>query len=572
MTELINPADSAVGPVPLVLGVTGHRDLRDEDLPAIKTEVRNVFAGLKAKLRHTPLKLLSPLAAGADRLVADLALDCGVGLIVPLPWPEGVHDSLIHRTGDRQQFDDLLSRAEQTVHLPLADGLLPEDVRQSDSARDRQYGLTGAYIARHSQILIALWDGEDLPDSGTAQVVKWQQTGVAAPFAVSIGRLDELENGPVCHVITPRTSRPSEGQTVRTVTRNPATFQNEAEADRTCDELWRHIDTFNSDVTSGSSALAAQAELSREWILSEDEWASQSPPLKAMFDCFVLADAVSIVFRDTTLRTLKGLFLTMLTALLCYEVYTHLFVDVWPLLLGYLILLGGVFLWQQWSLRKELQSRYLDSRALAEALRVQCFWRMAGLNDSVVDHYLRNLRSELDWIRQALLAVNLVHGGHQSPAPADSESLTVVQSRWVKAQLKFFENGAARDEEKEGWWHRRSRWLFAAAAGLASVQLVVHLATHHLNHVLAVLVFVAIACSALCHEFAELQAYSIQAKRYDWMRSFFRTGNQQLEGLIKSSEYGEAQEVIRELGREALQENAEWLLQRRRRPIRPPQV
>ncbi len=572
MAHTTNAAEVSTGPVPIVLGVTGHRDLREGDLPALTDEVRGIIETLRSKYPHTPLKLLSPLAAGADRLVAQVARKCGVGVIVPLPWPNGVHDALRHRTGDRQEFDDLFDRAEQTVELPLAEGVSARDIQQSDQARDKQYARTGAYIARHSQILIALWDGEDHPDSGTAQVVRWQQTGVAAPFAASIGLLDELENGPVYHITTPRANRSSEAKEVATVYRYPASDESDEVAANRFDKLWRHIDTFNASVAQASPALQAQSEQSRKWILSEDEWAAQPPPLRSLFDCFVLADAASIVFRDTTLRTLKGLFVMMLAALLCYEVYTHLFVDIWPLLLVYLLLLGGVSLWHRRSSRAELQAKYLDDRALAEALRVQCFWRMAGLSDSVVDHYLRNLRSELDWIRQALRATNLVHGGHQTAVAVGPDTLNVVRERWVEDQLKFFRKGATRDEEKQAWWHRRARWLFAAAAGLAGVQLVLHLVTGHLNHVLAVLVFVAIACSALCHEYAEMQAYSVQAKRYDWMRSFFETGHQQLQALIKAGKLAEAQAVIRELGQEALHENAEWLLQRRHRPLRPPQV
>jgi hypothetical protein len=56
------------------------------------------------------------------------------------------------------------------------------------------------------------------------------------------------------------------------------------------------------------------------------------------------------------------------------------------------------------------------------------------------------------------------------------------------------------------------------------------------------------------------------------MRSFFDTGHQQLTTLIEQGNCSEAQAIIRELGEEALHENAEWLLQRRHRPIRPPQV
>ena len=77
----------APGPLPLIVGVTGHRDLRPEDLHALEGLVRRVIEEVKDAHPHTPLLLLSPLAEGSDRLVARVALELGVRLVVPLPLP-----------------------------------------------------------------------------------------------------------------------------------------------------------------------------------------------------------------------------------------------------------------------------------------------------------------------------------------------------------------------------------------------------------------------------------------------------------------------------------------------------
>ena len=71
-----NPLPTAI---PLIVGVTGHRDLLPEDLQKLKELVREVFQTLKAKHPHTPLVLLSPLVEGADQLVAEVALEQDVG-------------------------------------------------------------------------------------------------------------------------------------------------------------------------------------------------------------------------------------------------------------------------------------------------------------------------------------------------------------------------------------------------------------------------------------------------------------------------------------------------------------
>src|SRR5258708_20873104 len=77
--------------LPLVIGVTGHRDLRDEDVPKLEAEVAAIIAGLRLDYlegdSETPIIVLSALAEGADRLVARVALAQGARLLPPLPLP-----------------------------------------------------------------------------------------------------------------------------------------------------------------------------------------------------------------------------------------------------------------------------------------------------------------------------------------------------------------------------------------------------------------------------------------------------------------------------------------------------
>src|ERR1700722_8252716 len=61
-----------VGPLPLILGVTGHRDLRDEDIPRLTELVLAEYSELRTLYPSTPITLLSALADGADRLLAHL--------------------------------------------------------------------------------------------------------------------------------------------------------------------------------------------------------------------------------------------------------------------------------------------------------------------------------------------------------------------------------------------------------------------------------------------------------------------------------------------------------------------
>ena len=65
----------------IVIGVTGHRNLLESELPHLRQEVRRFFEQLQADFPALPLSLLSPLAAGADQLVASVALELDIPVI-----------------------------------------------------------------------------------------------------------------------------------------------------------------------------------------------------------------------------------------------------------------------------------------------------------------------------------------------------------------------------------------------------------------------------------------------------------------------------------------------------------
>ena len=76
--------DSAVH---LVVGVTSHRDLVAQDVPALREQVRETLSSLRATFPDLALTIVSPLAEGGDQLVAEVGLELGARLIVPLPLP-----------------------------------------------------------------------------------------------------------------------------------------------------------------------------------------------------------------------------------------------------------------------------------------------------------------------------------------------------------------------------------------------------------------------------------------------------------------------------------------------------
>jgi len=169
VVETLEFGNADAGPPPLVIGVTGHRDLAPEAIPHIQESLDALFACLRRQYPHTPLRLLSPLAEGADRLVAKVALEHGAELVVPLPMPEAEYrkdfkDSL-------SEFDALKAQASIVYTLPLTPEAASADPDLSGACRDACYENVGLHIVKHSQLIVALWNG--VPNAvrgGTARI------------------------------------------------------------------------------------------------------------------------------------------------------------------------------------------------------------------------------------------------------------------------------------------------------------------------------------------------------------------------------------------------------------------
>ncbi len=108
------------GPFPLVVGVTGHRDLREADLPPLREAVCAVLNTYRTNLPRTAITILSSLADGADRLVARVALERGCSLAAALPMPREEFKTTLKDDAARAEFDWLLAQCTaQFVAPPL---------------------------------------------------------------------------------------------------------------------------------------------------------------------------------------------------------------------------------------------------------------------------------------------------------------------------------------------------------------------------------------------------------------------------------------------------------------------
>jgi hypothetical protein len=446
------------GLIPLVVGVTGHRDLRPDDVPALEAAVRGLLDQLRREYPTTPLVVVTPLAEGADRLAARVALAAGASLVAPIPLPA---DDYEHDFPASVAEFRALYRHERTIHRIELPRVARDDGASAFDDRELQYALAGAYVARSSHVLLALWDGKDSESiGGTAQVVAYRRTGrfgfadtvgerldaAPDPFSPSRTPLDLPETGPVYHIATPRQGRasPDDPFSGRWLTADQTAPAGGHSVPAPLSANLARIESFNVQATAlASRDDAAVDERERQLYAGALDGA---PSLAGLRRTFALADALASRYQRETYVVLWAVYGLAMTAVVFFQLYAHALPSddsrVILFLAGYLAMLGIADVVYLVSRHRQSQTRFQDYRAIAEGLRVLFYWRLAGLGHSVADFYLRKQRDELAWIREA------IRGSGISSAPAPSPDVGALASGWIGNQWTYYTRTTTRERAR----------------------------------------------------------------------------------------------------------------------------
>jgi hypothetical protein len=549
----------------LLIGVTGHRKLRESELATLQALVRGFLQDLQRRYPDLPLVLVSALAEGSDQLAAQVALDLGLRLIAPLPIPAELYRDDFDQIESRARFERQLAQAE-VLTLPLRHGNRLDDVRRPGLARDQQYAQAGMFVSSHCHILLALWDG--LPSDnlgGTAQVVRFHLHGdmpgqiERRRAAVTLLGLDEetvIHHIPAGrrdsdHAIAGASRWLTTGEDVVASAGLPEAF----------DLMFRRHAQFNVDARRHAEAIALQAATAPDVVPG---------PIERVFDS---ADRLARMYQRRVTWVLRITY--VLAALMGFAFFTYTHVATQDLVIyGFLgLFLAGMAVMLV-ARRGDWQRKYLDYRALAEGLRVQSYWRRAGIVDINTpvfahDNFLQKQDVALGWIRNVMRGASL--DGLLLPIPSDSEAqVDAVIEDWIGApggrgQLGYYAATARRKTRI----HTRAELLglFCIGLGVGISALLAIFAgrfdaelKHHLVSALGIL-----SVAAAVHEaYAYKKADKELIKQYRFMQRIFGAARRRLAGAASVQD---KRRILRALGEAALTEHAEWTLMHRERPL-----
>lgn len=560
--------------LPLVIAVTGHRDLVDTEIPEIRARVRNLFEDLAGRYPERPLSVMSSLAEGADRLVAEAALEMGLRLIVPLPMPRDIYVDDFKTDASRQEFDRLCAAADELFELPLAQGNGPDDACEPGPARNLQYAQLGVFLAAHCHLLLALWDGKVNDDlGGTGQVVRFHHDdlmpGYVYPDLENQQMLVDDESDLVYHIVCSRDrpdGAPREGLTALDCWwfTKDETEPLSRELPAQHDLIFKRSEEFSRDAMQHAERI----EREKYALLVGDVPSDLPDGIQNIDRIYSIADWLAIHFQRKMLITLRVThiltFLMGLMFILYSDLATHRYYLV--AFFAFFLVAAGV---QLIATRRDWHRRHLDYRALAEGLRVQFYWAAAGVDSGSVarfthDSFLQSQDVELGWIRNVMRVAGT---RHDAMPTATAEGLAFVLKEWIgdmdSGQLGYYRRKALERIKRSRLTSRLSLLgLLVTVFVVGAIAVYGTGVPDGLHDPLIVTMGATLLLIGVRHGYAYSTAEKELIKQYEFMLGIYRNALRRMDTAESDTD---RRKILRALGRAALNEQAEWILLHRDR-------
>ncbi len=555
----------------LSIAVTGHRDLVPDEIPLLREKVREFLQRMVAEYPDLQVELLSGMAEGADQLAVGQALELGLPVLAILPFSL---DS--YRTDFADDGKDLEALLEccELITLPTLPG---GDPAVDPVARDRQYAQLGVFLSNHCQVLLALWDGREGGQvGGTGSVMTYHLTAVMPGFDIGEATPNLLasnENDLAYHVVCSRHRKGGEPEAVMApgecywVTVDFGR-QSGDHMPWDYDLMLDRLGTFSRDLQRWSAEIAEQSR----GLLHDEPDLPVPPGVRYTDRLYAMADWMAVHYRkDFNFGLLLSHVLAVAMGAV-FIIYSE-FVERWGMALMFMALFATGVIFHFVGERREWHRKYLDYRALAEGLRVQVYWSLAGVTDArsatfAYDNFLQKQDVDLAWIRHVMRSASLRRDRHHVP---DERWVDWVVAEWVgeespgHGQLGYYAH-QARSRVRT---YRRTQVLSLVAlwGGIAMAGFLAVFATRlseDTTVILLILMGILPLLAAVRDAYSHKKADKELIKQYRFMAHVFANARGKLDG---GGDLAFRRRVLRAVGDAALEEHAEWLLMHRERPL-----
>jgi len=334
------------------------------------------------------------------------------------------------------------------------------------------------------------------------------------------------------------------------------------------ERVFHRMDEYNRD---------ALRVLARKRRLRSDQIELPQTRARAAVGCilrfFQMADVLADSYQSLVHKTLAATYaLAALTGLMfiLYSEFDDMELSIFGFL-GFLalgIVLVGIARRRQW------HRKYLDYRVLAEGLRVQYFWAIAGIHGEghtkfAYDNFLRQRDMELGWIRNVMRVAGTP--GDAEAATPDDPGLNFVIDNWIGSadnpgQLHYYGEKAKARSRMHMITEAIIMGCLWAGIGVALVLAFFSPEINEMRHTLIILMGVLPLIAGVAEVYTQRKADRELTKQYVFMEHVFANARRRID---QAGSAEEKREVLQGLGDAALSEHAEWILIHRERQPEP---
>jgi hypothetical protein len=549
------PTPTGQIPIELRIGVSGHRYLRRDD-DALSDAVAREIGLIRQRCTNADtnwtavgLTVVSPLAEGADRIVAHAAIRAGARLEAILPLRPSDYRTDFHTSESAAEFEALLDQAANVTVIPPA------------GSRKAAYGRGGRAIVDRSDVMLVLWDTAEAHGAGgTAEIVAYarqrnvplhvirinpQTRTVADPAAANGGSAVPVRAEAGLGAVSAAPARPSRPTT-------PAAT--------------RAIDGASPDGYGPLHPDAfAKLDSYNRWLSRNpprsDDLATFDPSLEGRFGQHIApywraADHAALTFQSHF--RLIGRLQYLLSAAAVVIVASQIVFDLNPRIVwgefSTLVLLVAILVYAR--VKKPLE-KWISSRYLAERLRSSLYLSMASIVDPLATAELaeRDDDPSEEWLRRGLSEIWCHGPSSDQSSPDVLELRTRIAESWLVPQIAYHGALARRCHRNHRRFARLAVILFALSAAAALVHSAGLLEKTDLPRYVSLISVVVPAIGAAISGYAAQRDYARQAIRSDAMQKSLTLA---LGDLSEAADLGQLQRIVLRIDQRMLGDSAEW--------------
>jgi len=554
--------------IPLIVGVTGHRDLLNDELDILKVSVRDFFNQVASAAPELTLSLISPLAEGADQLVAEVAMEMNIPVTALLPMPVDYYRQDFQGAA-LQKFNELLAVCD-VIELSLKS---PGEAGSSldEDTKEQQYVKMGAYLAAHSHILLALWDGKDSHwPGGTSRVINFHQYDTMDPTKdgdyLSPINFTEDESDLVYHI---RCSRRSNEQSLSIDDSGTGIWSTRDSLEPKTKQIpARYLGVFRRMAEFNRDAAAIVPAITGKGLIPTELEAPFDSGIELISAQFVKADALARHFQSRMFIAVRTGFVLILLAGLCFIIYADLFSND-MMIYGYLIFVLAIFIVFGFERISGWKRKYLDYRVLAEALRVQFYWSLASVRSNRAhrfchDSFHERRDLELGWIRNVMRYTGRSVDAHPH---ADKSKVDLVIKYWIgndnEGQRNYYLSKASMSTDRQRLTRALEIGAFSAVMLMTLILAFIKLHSD-ISDILIALIGLLPFIVAVRQNYAFQTSERELITQYSYYYRIFTNAQRLIE---HGTNVEHRQHVLRALGEAALDESSQWILRQKERPI-----